>query len=455
MTTLVSKLRQSTAAAVLALTAATVAGEAFAKDLTITVWAGGSNDSDAYRWEAIEMAADILEREAAILGEDLNITVESKGQFGNWQEFKQAVTLAAEAGTAPNIVVTSHLDIAPWSEAGYIVPVEEYLDIDAWPLNDIYPNIMEIAAFDDVQWGLPQDAESRPFFFWKDTLKKIGYSDEDIAAIPARVEAGEYTLQNVLEDAKKAVDMGVVEEGYGFYPRVSNGPDYAQFYQSFGGELLDPDSGKLVLDKKAMEEFYQFFVDAVDSGITRKNHLGTDWGQWYNEVANGKAAIWHGGTWHYGRYAQEGNEDFWNTIEFSLIPAGTENGRANTITHPLVYLITDNADDEAEEIAANLVKIASEPRLNTLHAIKSNHLGISRQQSNIELYSNNRWADEATDRLLAHANSQPNHVNYGAYSEALFKGLEAAWTGTKTPAEAVAEVEVQMKATLGDELIVR
>ncbi len=455
MTTLVSKLRQTTAAAVLALSATTIAGGALAKDVSITVWAGGSNANDSYRWEAIEMAADILEREAAIRGEELNITVESKSDFGNWEGFKQAVTLAAEAGTAPNIVVTSHLDIAPWSEAGYIVPVEDYLDLDAWPLNGIYPNLMEIAAFDGVQWGLPQDSESRPFFFWKETLRQIGYTDEQIAALPARVEAGEYTLQNVLEDAKKAVDMEIVEKGYGFYPRVSNGPDYAQFYQSFGGELIDAETGKLLLDKQAMEEFYQFFVDAVEAGITRKNHIGTDWGQWYNEVANGKAATWHGGTWHYGRYAQEGNADFWNTIEFSLIPAGNDNGRANTITHPLVYLITDNADDAAEEVAANLVKIASEPRLNTLHAIKSNHLGIATEQANIELYANDRWADEATKRLLGHANAQPNHVNYGAFSEALFKGLEAAWTGTKSPADAVAEVEVQMKATLGDELIVR
>ena len=455
MTKLSSKLRQSTAAAVLALTSVIAVSGAFAKDLTITVWAGGSNETDSYRWEAIELAADLLEREAAIAGEELNITVESKYQFGGWQEFKQAITLAAEAGTAPNIVVTSHLDIAPWSEAGYIVAVEDYIDLDAWPLNDIYPNLMEIASFDDVQWGLPQDAESRPFFFWKETMKGIGYSDEDIAALPAKIESGEYTLSNVLEDAKKAVDAELVEKGYGFYPRVSNGPDYAQFYQSFGGELIDKETGKLVLDKAAMEAFYQFFVDAVEAGVTRKNHIGTDWGQWYNEVSNGKAAIWHGGTWHFGRYHKEGNPDFWSTIEFGLIPAGHEEGRPNTITHPLVYLITNQTDDSLEEVAANLVKIASEPRFNSLHAIKSNHLGISKQQSNVELYANDRWADEATNRLLGHANAQPNHVGYGAYAETMWKGLEAAWTGTKSPADAVAEVEAEMKSALGDELIIR
>ena len=431
------------------------ATSALAEDITIQVWAGGSNESDSYRYEAIEIAADMLEREYAIMGEELNITIEGKRDFGGWADFKQAVTLAAEAGTAPGIVVTSHLDIAPWSAAGYIVPVEDYIDLDAWPINDIYPNLMEISSFGGVQWALPQDAESRPFFFWKETMMGVGYSEDDIAALPAKVQAGEYTLSNVLEDAKKAVDMGLVEEGYGFYPRVSNGPDYAQFYQSFGGELFDADSGKLVFDKASMEAFYQFFVDAVEAGVTKKNHIGTDWGQWYNEVANGKAAMWHGGTWHFGRYGREGNEDFWGTIEFSLIPAGNEAGRANTITHPLVYVITDQEDDFHEEIAAQLVKIASEPRLNAFHAIQSNHLGISAQMSNIGLYANDRWADEATNRLLPHANSQPNHVQYGVFSEAMWKGLEAAWTGTQTAAEAVSAVEAELSAVLGDEVIIK
>ncbi|WP_420583570.1 ABC transporter substrate-binding protein [Ruegeria sp.] len=447
-----SLLKRTTAALLLGAMAA----PALAEDVTITVWAGGSNDADAYRIHAIEIAADMLEREAEIEGRELNITVEGKRDFGGWEEFKQGVTLAAEAGTAPNIVVTSHLDIAPWSQAGYIVPAEDYLDFDAWPLNDLYPNLLEIAAYNDIQWGLPQDAESRPFFFWKDTMRGIGYSDDDIAALPDKVASGEYTLQNVLEDAKKAVDAGLVEEGYGFYPRPSNGPDWGQFYQSFGGVLQDPDTGKLLLDKAAMEGFYQFFADAVDAGITRKNHLGTDWGQWYTEVANGKAATWHGGTWHYARYTgKEGNEDFFGTIEFSLIPAGDEGGRPNTITHPLVYLITDQENDDHEEIAAQLVKIASEPRLNSLHAIKSAHLGIGKQQSNIELYANDRWATEATERLLISANAQPNNLDYGAYSEAMFKGLEAAWTGVKTPAEAVAELEAELRAKLGDNLIVQ
>jgi inositol-phosphate transport system substrate-binding protein len=432
-----------------------LAAPALAEDVTITVWAGGSNDSDSYRIEAIEMAADILSREAAILGEELNITVEGRRDFTGWDEFKQGITLGAEAGTAPSIVVTSHVDIPPWSQAGYIVPIEDYVDLDAWPLNNVYPNLMEIASYAGTQWGIPQDAESRPFFFWRDTLEQLGYTEDQIDALPDMVRSGEYTLANVLADATKAVEMGIVEEGYGFYPRPSNGPDYAQFYQSFGGVLMDPESGKLVLDVAAMTAYYQFFVDAVAAGVTRQNHLGTDWNQWYNEVANGRAAFWHGGTWHFGRYATEGNDDFWGTIQFSLIPAGNDAGSANTITQPLVYLVMDQEDDRIEEIASQLIAIATEPRLNTLHAIQSNHLGVTQAQSDVDLYRGNRWASEATEALLPYASAQPNHLQYGAFSEAMYRGLEAAWSGVQTPAEAVAEVEAQMRATIGDDLIVR
>jgi inositol-phosphate transport system substrate-binding protein len=102
--------------------------------------------NDVYRLDAIDIAAQQLQREAAIKGEDLKIKVEKK-PYSGWEDFKQALTLAAEAKTAPNIVVTGHEDIGPWAQAGLIVPIEDYVDLDSWPLNDIYENLMQIASF--------------------------------------------------------------------------------------------------------------------------------------------------------------------------------------------------------------------------------------------------------------------------------------------------------------------
>ena len=60
------------AAAMLALSTCAV----WADDVTITVWAGGTGPSDVYRLDAIEIAAGLLTREAAIQGKTLNVKVE-------------------------------------------------------------------------------------------------------------------------------------------------------------------------------------------------------------------------------------------------------------------------------------------------------------------------------------------------------------------------------------------
>ncbi len=450
------KMRYPTTLAALATTALISfgSGAAFAAEYTIQVWAGGSGPNDNYRIDAIKIAAVLLEAEAEVRGEELNITIDGKPWDG-WPEFKQAVTLGAEAGTAPHIVVSGHEDIAAWAQSGLIVPIEDYVDVDSWPINDIFENLLEISSFDGMLYGLPQDAESRPFFFWRDHMSAIGYSDAQIDALPGDIQSGAYTLEDVLIDAKAMQDAGLVEAGYGFYPRASNGPDYWQFYLSFGGAMEDG-SGKLVFDKAAMTGFFQFFVDAVASGVTKKNHLGMSWDQWYGEVANGKAGIWHGGTWHYNRYTtKEGNDDFFGTIQFGLIPGGGANGAANTITHPLVYLLTKQADDDSTAIAAELIKIASGPRINALHAIKSAHLGISNAETSVDLYSGDRWAREATERLLPYASAMPNNVNFGQYWEIMFGGLEASWTGQKSVADAIADVETELATTLGDKIVMR
>jgi len=439
------------ATALLASTATLV----LAKDVTISVWAGGTGPTNDYRVEAIKMAADIVEREAKIRGEELNIDVQTQAWSG-WDDFKQAVTLAAESNKAPNIIVSGHEDIGPWSQSGLLRPIEDYVDFDAWPLNQLYPNLVAISSYDGRIWGIPQDSEARPFFFSKSHLKAIGYSDADIEALPAKVESGEYTLYSMLDDAKKMQDAKVVEPGKGFMPRPSNGTDYWQFYLSFGGEMEDAESGKLVLDREALTGMYQFFADAVAKGVVPATYLGMTWDTWHPLVAGNKAGMWHAGTWTKAEWeAKWGMKDFFGNIQYSLIPAGNAKGRANTITHPLVYLLSKTGTDEDATIAAELITIASEPRMNTLHAIKSGHLAIGTTQAEIPLYANDRWTTEATEKLLPHAKAIPNNSDFGVIWKAMYKGLESSWTKTTSVADAVKAVETEVRTALGDKVIIR
>ncbi|MBP1849140.1 ABC transporter substrate-binding protein [Rhizobium halophytocola] len=448
-------LKNSVSIAFTVVLLAGTACSAFARDVTVKVWAGGTSESSMYRIDAIKMAADILSREAAVRGDDLKVNVEGQTWTG-WDDFKQAVTLAAESNTAPNIIVSGHEDIGPWSKSGLLRPIEDYVDLDAWPLNQIYSNLLDVATFDGKLWGIPEDAEARPFYFSKPHLKAIGYTDEQIEALPEKVESGEYTLYSMLDDVKKMQDKGVVENGMGFMPRPVNGTDYWQFYQSFGGEMTDKETGKLLLDKQALTDMYQFFVDAVDKGVVPSTYLGTAWDSWHDAVAHDKAGAWHGGTWHKAEWETKwGLKDFFGQIEPTLIPAGNARGRANTITHPLVYLLSTTGSDDDATIAAELISIASEPRINALHAVKSGHLAIGEAEAGVPLYANDRWTTIATEEFLPHANSIPNDPDFGVVWKAMYKGLEASWTKSSSVADAVDGVETEVRTTLGDKVVIR
>ncbi|MEF2070690.1 ABC transporter substrate-binding protein [Consotaella aegiceratis] len=433
-----------------------LASGAAAETYTIKVWAGGTNENSMYRVDAIEMAADMLQRQAAAQGEDLQITAEKQNWTG-WDDFKQALTLAAESGNAPNIIVSGHEDIGPWSASSLLRPIEDYVDFDSWPLNQIYPNLIEIAQYNGQIWGIPQDAEARVFFYSKPALKAIGWTDDQIDSLPDRVQKGEYTLYDMLDDVKKMQDEGAIEPGNGFAPRVNNGPDYWQFYQSFGGEMLDEESGKLIFDEQAMHDMYQFFVDATEKGVVSKTWLGGDWDEWHRAVSAGKYGAWDGGTWHYAQWTKQfGLTDFFDTVQFSLIPQGTKDkGRPNSITHPLVYLLSSAGTDDDAAIAAQLVTIASDPRINALHAVQSAHLAIGENETEIPMYQNDRWLSAASEYLLPHTNAIPNTADFGAYWTAMYKGLESAWTGTSSVDQAVANAKAEVESSLGDKIIIR
>ena len=94
------------------------------------------------------------------------------------------------------------------------------------------------------------------------------------------------------------------------------------------------------------------------------------------------------------------------------------------------------------------------PRINTLHALASAHLGINRAQMRMDLYASDRWSVEAT-KMLEHAVALPNNPHFSRYDQLVWKGLTAAWSGDVTPEKAVDTVVHEMRATMADLVVIR
>ncbi len=429
-----------------------------AEEIEIGFWT--KNDPVDFRNGSILLAAIILNEELKIEGSKYQVKVKVQSWAGGkaWGNLKQAFSLAMEANKGPHIVLAGHENISVWGQAGLIQPIQNFLDRKTWPLNDIIETLWTPMTWNAKIWAVPQDAEARPLYFWKQNYKKIGYSPGKIAALPDQIKAGKYTLYNMLEDAKKMQDQGIIKKGFGFYPRPKKGDDFWQFYVAFGGQFVDAKSGSLVLTKSALTKYYQFFHDAVFKyQVTSKNHLGTEWSSWHSAVTTGKVGIWHGGTWQQAQWTSMiGSTEFFKQVSFALIPAGEQGQSATTLTHPMAYMLSKYKDKVSEEthLAARLIKIASEPRINTMHALKSAHLGTTKSQLKMENYYNDRWAFE-TSYLLEHAFAIPNNTDFGQYADIIWNGLTAVWSGRSDATSAVNRVLKDMKMSMEGKVLIR
>ena len=425
--------------------------------VTVTVRTIANPPMENWRGDNFLLAAEELNADLKAAGDPRRVKIDLIQDGISWGPYLSEFVLSYGAGEAPDIWLTGHEFIGAQAEAGRIIVLDEMLK--EFPIfNLIIEGLWDSTSYKGKIWGIPQDAEARPLYFNKALLKKLGWSNVEIAALPGKIEKGEFTLYDMLETAKEAVARGVVELGNGFWTRPSNGPDFTALYYAFGGETIDSATGKLVFDKAAGLKYYKFFYDAVQT-YGSMGGLGLSWSEsWHPGVSGSKVLFWIGGTWQWAEWAEiylkdlGGETYMWENFGFALIPAAEKGGKPNTLTHPLAYLI--NSQSEYPDLALALIAKVTNYGPNTRHAIASTHLGILKDQTEYKFYKVSRLLSE-TLYMLDYTTFLPNNPYWGSYSPIIYEALAATVGGEFTPEEAVDFVVDGLQRELGDKVIIR
>lgn len=403
------------------------------------------------------VAEQDLNADLEAIGDPRRVKVEIIQDNMEWGPFVTEFVLAYGAGEAPDIWLTGHEYIGTQAEAGRIIPLGGM--IEELPIfNLVFDNLWICTMYKGKIWGVPQDAEARPLYWNKTLLNKLGWSDEEIAALPGKIEKGEFTLYDMLETAKQAVDKGVVKSGNGFWTRPKNGPDFTPFYYAFGGETINPATGKLVYDKTAGLKYYKFFYEAAQE-YGSMGCLGLGWSDsWHPGVSGGKVLFWVGGTWQWAEWAEKylkdlgGEAYMWENFGFGLIPAAEKGGKPNSLTHPMAFLVSSQC--KHPDLAVALIAKVTNYGPNTRHAIASTHLGILKGQTEYKFYKGSRLLTEAL-YMLDYTTFLPNSPDWGTYSNITYTALAACVSGDFTPEEAVDFVVEELNRELGDKITIK
>lgn len=430
------------------------------KTITITVWAIGPDPPSEYRFKNFEIAADKLNKILEALGANVRVKVE--GQFFvrpvEWEEYRKKFYLAFKAGEGPDIYLTGHEDIGYLVENGYIIPLDDYVK-KYWDTvyYDVIPTLWDSCKYKGKIYAVPQDTEVRPMYFRKDVLRKLGWTEEQINELPIKVKNGEFTLYDLLEVAKQAVDKGLVERG--IIHRVKEGYDYLQFYLAFGGRLWDPAQGKMVATKSAWKKTFEWFYKAVyEYHVISPTQFSGDWDKDFHEPATkGTALFISGGSWHKGEWVSKGlltEEQFWDVMGFMLHPAGEKGGKPVTLSHPLIYTITTLAEKRGKaDIAAALLALVTDPHLNANHAVQSSHLAILYSEISDSRYAKDKFLQDVA-YMLDYTHFIPSHPKWALYSHAVYNVLRAVESGDLKPDEAVNELVKELQDKIGADILI-
>ncbi|HET7715480.1 MAG TPA: extracellular solute-binding protein [Bauldia sp.] len=431
---------------------------AFAEDITIKMWARADR-SGPLRAGNIVAAAEPLNAVLKAAGSDKVVKVEVfEGPATGFDADALDILKAFSVNEGPDVYVAAHEWVGEFANSGYAMDLTDFVAANPWAFADVIPVLWESTKVDGKIYAIPQDSEIRMFFYNKDMLRKIGKDEAFIEGLPAMVESGEFTMQDMSDLAKEVVDKGAAK--IGIIHRPNPGPDYLMTFASFGVTYMDPESGKLLLPKGAVQKALGWFRWNADNGVTPPNNTAMSWDEIQGAFKTEQAFIYHQGVWATKEWMLgDAKGATWPTDEAGYFrkigwihaPAAEKGGEPKNLSHPIVYVV--NPQSPNAQLAALLVAFASLPYYNIQHAVGSAHTAIFNGASSMPAYKE-AWYLNAATPMLARSTFIPNHPDFGRYNGILFKALQGVETQRLTPEEAVQFLEEELTNELGDKVMI-
>ncbi|HEV2686079.1 MAG TPA: extracellular solute-binding protein [Actinomycetota bacterium] len=436
---------------------AATASHALAEDVVIKVWSRADR-SGPLRAGNLVAAGDTLNKMLAATGVDKRVKIElnetnAKGYDDDALDLLKA--FAVDKG--PDIFVLAHEWTGAFAEAGYALNLEDHIAKNPELYGDVITPLWKAVTYKGARYGVPQDSEVRMFFLNNDKLRKLGMTDKEIAALPAKVDAGEFTENDLCDLAGRSVQKGVTK--YGILHRPNAGPDFQMLTEAFGDDPYDKQAGKLQASKGALRAFYTWVKYCTDKKALSANNSSMSWDAIEQASFGGEEAlVFFHGVWRVTDQMKafpniKGKDDYFHKYTWINAPAGKKGGKPANLSHPIAYAVS--AKSKNKDLAAYIVALASQPYRNLQHAVSTNHTPINYGEQCMPELVDKGWALAAATPMLKYASFMPNHPKISQYNSIIFKGIQGVETGRLDAAKATDFVIDELQNELGKDVVIR
>jgi sn-glycerol 3-phosphate transport system substrate-binding protein len=364
---------------------------------------------------------------ADFMAENPDITVNAI-YAGNYNDARIKALAALQGGEPAQLSVMFSIDIYDLIEQDAIVAFDDIVETDeekAW-LDSFYPTLMENGRTGGKTWGIPFQRSTIVMYYNKDAFRDAGLDPE---APPATwdelVEAG----KALTKDDGSQWGMMIPSTGYPYWM-------FGALAMQNDQVLMNGEGTETYFDAEATVEALDFWrALGADHKVMPEGTI--EWGTLRQNFLEGRTAImWHS-TGNLTAVKDNASFDF----GVAMLPA---NERRGTPTGGGNFYIFKDASAEERSAALKLIRFMTAPERAAEWSMKTGYMGVSPAAYETEILQDYveefPYAAVARDQL-EFATAELSTYQTGRVRKALDDAIQAALTGSKTPAEALGEAQ--------------
>ena len=336
---------------------------------------------------------------------EIGVTIERNA--GNTGDTVKDLTTAAS--NLPDIAMVDNPKVSTLADAGLLTTTKE----NGFDVSDISANILSAGEIDGDIYGVPVGANTLGLYYNPTVLEAAGV---DIATVTdyASLTAA---LEKVVASGKKGITFSAVgtEEGsFQFLP----------WFWGAGADLTE-------LDSSEAESALSLWTDWVSSGLAPNSVISNTQGTSWDEFKTGDFAFAENGSWFKG----DADENGFMSIQ---VP-GIDGGVAPAPTGGEFITIPVQKDTTRYATSAKIVKCLSD---GDTGATALGYVAPTQAGADAQLAADPTlefWIGAVGDAKPRTADNLG--VSYGVISEQLYTAVQAALSGSASPADALATAQ--------------
>ncbi len=352
---------------------------------------------------------------------------------GNYNDARIKALAALKSGEPAQTSVMFSIDIYELIEQDAIVAFDDVVssaEDKAW-LDSFYPALMENGRTQGKTWGIPFQRSTIVMYYNKDAFRAAGLDPEQPPA----------TWEELVSMGKKLTKKsgGNVDQWGVMIP--STGYPYWMFgalTMQNGQTLMNGDGNETYFDAPATVEALQYWKDLGEKhGVMPSGTI--EWGTLRQNFLEGKTAImWHS-TGNLTAVKNNASFDFGVAMLPAMKRRGTPTGGGN------FYLFKQSTDEE-KAAALKLIKFLTQPERTAEWSIKTGYLGTrpdAYETDALKAYVKEFPPAAVARDQLEFATAELSTYQTGRVRKLLDDAIQAALTGSKSPADALGDAQNQ------------